>query len=305
MKIRLFLSYLLFLSFTGNAQINLQDSTVQTIGFWDKKETQSYTVTADKYKVKGGDTTDREITQYDVVMTILDSTAKSYTVEWVYKNVKTNSDDPVVKRYAVLSNDMKVVIKTDEMGSFQEVVNWKELKDFVKKTSVKLKSEFKDLPNINDITKNIESLYASREAIEASCIDEIHQYYTFHGVKYQLGQPVEARIKVPNFYGGEPFDADFVMMLDEINAEDENYILRSNQAINKKQLADATHKFLVEYAKEAGIKAPKRTDLNGLSSEIDIAARIHDSGWVIYSVQTETTKAVDLTTIEECTIEIK
>lgn len=48
-------------TFTTFGQIHLEDSTVQVIGFWDKNEKQNYAVSLEKIKIKGADTTSREM----------------------------------------------------------------------------------------------------------------------------------------------------------------------------------------------------------------------------------------------------
>ena len=133
------------------AQINSEDSTVQAIGYWDKKEQQAYAITSEKYKVKGTDTTDRELTTYEVAVTIKDSNATSYTIEWLYKKITTSNSSALVKKLSALSEGMKIVVKTDEMGSLTEVVNWVEVKNHIKKSCDLLKKEFKDVPKIDEI----------------------------------------------------------------------------------------------------------------------------------------------------------
>lgn len=80
-KIILFFSLIFCFSIDIFGQINMQDSSVQVVGYWNKNETQSYTITDEKYKVQNGDTTAREFYKFDVDITIIDSTADSYTIE--------------------------------------------------------------------------------------------------------------------------------------------------------------------------------------------------------------------------------
>lgn len=53
-----------------------------------------------------------------------------------------------------------------------------------------------------------------------------------------------------------------------------------------------------------GLPEPNRKDIKGIVNQTDLASRIHDSGWVIYSIQTKTVSAEDATNIEETVIEI-
>lgn len=90
-------------STTALGQINMADSTVQVIGYWDNKEKQTYSVTYDKYQLKAADTLSKEQINYEVEVTIIDSTAKSYTIEWFYKDFKINSDNQFTKKLASIS----------------------------------------------------------------------------------------------------------------------------------------------------------------------------------------------------------
>lgn len=291
--------------FTAQAQINLEDSTVQVIGFWDRNEKQSYSVSHEKYKVNGSDTAARELMKYDVEITIKDSTANSYTIEWFYRNYSTNSQSTLVQKMLAVSEDVKVLIKTDEFGAIREVVNWKEVRDHIRKATATMRKELKDIPNMDGIVSQVENLYSTEGVIRSHAILDAQQFYSFHAGKYKLGEVLEGQLKTANLYGPEPFDTDVTVYLDEINDEDNNYIMRSTQIVNPQQLTDATWSFLSEMAKKMGKPGPKREDLNNLSNETATASRIHGSGWVVYSIQTKTVTLDKTQTVEERIIEIK
>jgi hypothetical protein len=305
MKNRIFTIFLLVVSLTTYAQINMLDSTAQAITYWKKGEKQNYTITTEKIKLKGSDTTSKEMTTYDVEISVANVNDKYYTIEWAYKNIKTNSSDPTIQKLMNMTKNMKVIFKTNELGTFTEVVNWKEIKDYIQKTTSALKKEFKDVPEMDQVLKQIEATYSTREAIESASIKDIQQFHSFFGAKYKLGEVLNGNLKVPNIYGTEPFDCDFTVYLDEINEEDNNYILRSTQEINKEQLINATFGYLTTLAKNMKVDPPKREDLKDLGNEILTASRIHGSGWIVYSIQTVTVTSDSITNIEERIIELK
>jgi hypothetical protein len=305
MKSLLTIALVFFVLFSVTAQINMPDSTVQVIGFWDKNEKQSYTVSLEKYKVKGTDTTARELFTYEVDITVVDSTSDSYTIEWFYRNFKVNSDNKFTKSVTALSEDMKVLIKTNEYGAIEEVLNWKEVGEYIKKGTSQLKKDFKDVPRIDEIVNQVESKFITKEGIESAGIMDAQQFYTYHGAKYKLAEILEGTLKVHNLVGSEPFDSDFTVYLDEINPDDNNYIMRSTQVINNQQLTEATFQYLVNQSKVMGVKPPDRSDIPQLANETYTASRIHGSGWVIYSILTKKVNAEDVTNIEERIIEIK
>lgn len=129
------------------AQLNMDDSTAQVIGYWDKNEKQSYSITTDKLKIKEGDTLSREQLSYTVDITIVDSTADSYLIDWMYRDYKINTDNELMKKVFTLAQDLKVTIRTNELGVFQEVVNWREVRDYMLKATTLLKAEMKEIPS--------------------------------------------------------------------------------------------------------------------------------------------------------------
>jgi hypothetical protein len=204
-----------------------------------------------------------------------------------------------------ITKEMKVIFKTDELGAFVEVVNWKEIKDYIQKATASLRKDFKEIPEMDKVLKQIEATYSTKEAIESASIKDIQQFHTFHGAKYKLGEIIEGQLKVPNLFGTEPFDSDFTVYLDEINEEDNNFIMRATQEVNKEQLTNATFDYLTKMSKNMKVEPPRREDLKDLMNETLTASRIHGTGWIVYSVQTTTVASDNVTNIEERVIEIK
>lgn len=302
--------HLLFLllslvTFASSAQINMADSTAQVVTYWDKGEKQNYTVTVEKLKIKGEDTTSKEYVSYDVEITVLKAEDKSYTVEWLYKNMQSNNENPVIQKILKINNDLKVVYKTDELGIFVEVVNWKEIKDFIQEAMTILKKDYNEIPGMDKVFNQIEKTYSTREAIESVSIADIQQFHVFHGGKYKLAEQIELNMKVPNLYGDVPFDSQILVYLDEVNTDDKNFIIRSSQEINPEQLTNATFEYLTKMATTLKTTPPKRDDIKDLANQTLTASRIHDTGWVIYSVQTKTVTSEDISSVEERVIEIK
>ena len=293
------------LSSTLFGQISVKDSTVQVIGYWEKQEMQSYNISYEKFKIKSKDTISRELIKYEVDIKIIDSTETSYTVEWFYKNYSIDTKNELVRKLTSIANDISVKIKTDEFGAFIEIVNWEEVRDYLRKVTEKLKDELKDIPNYTKIIANVMSIYSTKESIEANAIKDAIQFYQFHGVKYSLGEELEGKLETSNNFGGKPFETDVRYSLDEINEIDGNSIFRSNQIINSKQLTDATYKYLKKLG-TFGDEFPQRDKFPSFTNETNTASRIHgESGWIIYSIETKEITAKGTTNIEERIIEIK
>jgi len=200
---------------------------------------------------------------------------------------------------------MTIRILTDELGAFQEVINWQEVRDYILKATAMLKKETADIPNMDDFIQQLEEMYSTKESIELGTVQEMLQFYTFHGAKYEYGEEYNVDMKVANLYGGEPFDANVTVWLDELNPDDNNFIIRMNQTVNSEQLTEATFDYLLKMSETLNFPLPKREDIPLLTNDIWTASRIHGSGWIIYSVETKETKAEGQTNIEERIIEIQ
>lgn len=286
-------------------QINLKDSTAQVIGYWGMQEKQSYDVSFEKLKIEKNDTLSRELIKYEVDISVIDSTENSYTIAWLYKNHKIETENEWIKKLNSITDNITVTIKTDEFGAFIEVVNWKEIRDYLVKITETLKNEIKEVPGYEKILSNIMNTYATKESIEANAIKDVLQFYKFHGVNYSLGEELTGKMQTANNYGGKPFDTEVWYMLDEIDGEDGNSILKSNEVIDSDQLTDATYKMLKEN-KTFGKEFPSRKEFPPVTHITDTASRIHgDSGWVLYSVETKQIKVDEIVNIEERIIEIK
>jgi hypothetical protein len=305
MKALLITGLTLMIVLPAFGQIQLSDSTVQVIGYWNKNERQSYTITQEKYKVQEGDTTAEEFLKYAVDITVVDSTAGSYTITWFYHDFELQTETPLMKKVAALAEEMTVTFLTDEFGTVEEVLDWAAIRDYIYRGTSLLKKETALIPGMDQLISQLEALYSSKESIEAAAIKEIHQYYTFHGARYKLGESIQASVKVPNLYGGDPFDAEVTLWLDEINPEENNWVMRMQQTVDTKQLTQRTLEYLTKMAEALQIPAPKGEEFPDVTHQTWTASRIHDSGWVIYSIETKEVTAEGVLQVEERIIEIR
>ncbi|MEZ5038767.1 MAG: hypothetical protein R2828_02715 [Saprospiraceae bacterium] len=301
----LLLAFSILFSLPLSGQINIQDSSVQVIGYWGKNEQQTYAFSYVKYSVTGSDTTSKTVMTYEVDVTIKDSTAHSYTIEWFYKNYAIETQDELVRKIASMGKDVSVLIKTDEFGAILEVLNWEEVRDYITNATEVIKKDIAGIPAAEAIMAQNLSTYSSKQGIESNAIKDAQQFYTFHGGKYVMGTNYTGQMQLANNYGGAPFDVDLTVNLDEINEEDGNAIIRMYQNVNAEQLTNATY----DYLKKVGIlgnQLPTRDEFPPLTNEIWTASRIHSaSGWPIYSIETREVVSEGATAIEERIIEIK
>ena len=91
---------------------------------------------------------------------------------------------------------------------------------------------------MDQIVNQVNGMFNTKKSIETIAIQEIRQFYKFHGGKYKLGEVINAQIQSPNQYGGTPFDTDLTLSLDEISQEYNDSLIRMKQKIDSEQLTD-------------------------------------------------------------------
>ena len=304
MRNKLLLLLPFFIISTISAQINPKDSTAQAVGYWSKLDTQKYKVHYNKYNIKETDTIIESKIDYDVDIKIIDSTSNSYTIDWFYHNYQITSNNEIVNKLSKVANDITVQFETDEYGAFKEVKNWKDISKYIKKTLKPLKKEFKDTPGIDKIFTNVENLYNSKQSIEANAIKDIIQFYSFHGAQYKLYEKLKGKTTVSNNFGGEPFTTNFEISLDEIDTENDNYIVRMKNSIDPDQLTSETYKYLNKMG-VISLEQLNSDKLPKLSNITYSVSRIHgNTGWIIYSLESKEVESNGVLKIEERIIEI-
>ncbi|MDR1760917.1 MAG: hypothetical protein LBR55_00560, partial [Bacteroidales bacterium] len=143
----------------------LNDSTAQVVAYWNKGDKQQYMLTHEQLVIKDADTLSRTFHKYDIDITIIDSTATSYTSNWFYHNYEVQAGNEIAKLLSTLNNDLNVQVVTNEMGVFQEIKNWKEVRDFILKGTKQLKKQLTSIPNSDKIIAQIEAMYSTKESI--------------------------------------------------------------------------------------------------------------------------------------------
>lgn len=300
------LSIILFL-FTVNmfSQINIADSTVNVVAYWDKGEKQDYTIIKTRTKIENGDTTSVESVRYEVELSVVDSTANSYTMQWIYKDVISDNKNPFVAHANKTVKGLKILYSTDEMGVYKEILNWEEINQYMQKQYDLYRDLVKSDPEMVDFVNKSQAIYANKSLLEASGFKEIKQFHNFYGGAFKLGEIVKAEVETSSPFSSEPVMADLSVLLSGIDTENSFYVMESLHSINQEQLGNMAFNAVKQIGEGLDVDLPKREDFVGLSNETYIVSSIHHWGWILYSELTTTVNVGNATNIDECSIELK
>ena len=272
---------LIFNALCFNSQINLEDSTVQAITYWEKGEAKKYSFKSEKRKINENDTIIEERTDFDVEIKVIDSSDTSYTIEWNYTNSNSNGSNNFENNVLNCTNGLKVVYLTTEMGEFIEVLNWKEVRNYIQKSTNEFKELYKNDAELLKAIVQVENTFSSKEVIEQIALKDIQLFHSFYGAQYKLNEKLTASTEVPNYLGGSPFDAELSVVLKKIDEVKLEYDLELSQKVNVDQVIDAMFGYFMNIAKTKNIDPPKREDFKNMKNEMILISRFNDFGWVI------------------------
>ncbi|MCZ8156265.1 MAG: hypothetical protein O9264_09125 [Leptospira sp.] len=300
------------LAFPLVAQISLSDSSVQTVAYWKKGETYSFSVSLDEFKVVEKDTSERTTTRYTVDIFVLDSTENTYDVRWSYRDMSTDWGErdslflSIMDRISALKGGEIVEFRTDEYGSFIEMTNWEQIRDYYQIVSDSVSSEFSAFPEVAQLMKSMFGIYNNRNAIEKGVIKDVHQFLNFHGGAYRLNEPIKGKMQYPSVISDRLLDAEMLIELDKIYPEDNDYGIYSFVEVDREQLTNETREVLVKLLPQS-----QKEDIQKLMEQVgevwdttENFSIIHGSGWPTYSKETRQTGSNQNVKFEIRTIEM-
>lgn len=229
---------------TGFGQINTSDSSVQIIPLWNLGETNTYEISYQQLTYIYEDTLSDVTITYDIDLTVIDSTDESYTVRWQNKNFNIVPFSAGLKTLYDAANITPVDVKISRLGVFEEVLNWREVKDSTNKYFRKIRRQMRRDADAHQSMLAMKSAISSKQSIESEWIPNVLQFHKFHGARYILNKEITGKVLTPNYYNeSEPFDTYVTVILENINSEFKNYTVRAFLEIDTEQLTNSTYEY--------------------------------------------------------------
>jgi hypothetical protein len=221
-------SFALIASSTLYAQNRLTDSSATCIAYWKNKEKKVYVINHAKEKQEDSKVLSRSAFTYEAHINVKDSTGEGYTIEWQNKNYSSKEDPSVAQANAIFKN-LKFIYKTDGTGTFLELINWEEVRDFyLELTRMSLpKNDTADA-----VWEKTKALFQTRKAVESSFIKDIQLFHSFFGSEYGT-RLQSAKTTLPNLLGGDPIPAVQTVQVTRLQKNSPTFTVRTTQAIDR------------------------------------------------------------------------
>jgi hypothetical protein len=287
------------LSLNASTQNTVTDSTATVIGYWKKGDKIRLSLAQTKEKYKGSELTSKGSSTSIIDVTIIDESKDSYTIKWKYTdvNVFTKEKNPSADKFSSIVKGLEIIFKTDEMGSFTELVNWKEIQNFIYKALDMLKTEYND-PSIDAAVNEVRKIYSSKESIEQVLIKEIQLYHTLYGGEYKLKENISIETQLPNVLGGEPFPAFLEIEMTSLVPSKNTCIITMTQKLDDEKTTKIILDWVEKVSKKDNLsqKIPKINITDKNEFEVELL-----TGWInkITSIRTAIAEEVkQIQTIE-------
>jgi len=225
--------FALYTTTAAYAQNRTTDTSATCIAFWKNKDTRVYQIKHTKEKYDEAKSKTVAEATYEAHVNVIDSTAKGFTIEWVYKNYSTSgAPEQTLNSLHSIMEGLKIIYKTDNMGTFTELTNWKEVSDFAISAYQKAVAAQPQNKEFAAGLNQIKAIFQSKENIEALLIKEVQLFHSPFGVEYnKAGTTIETAL--PNVTGGAPFPATITLILNELNQKQDYCKVSLNQVIDK------------------------------------------------------------------------
>lgn len=267
-----YLTLIFYLVFTLSLSSQIDSTKVSFIAYWSKGDSYNFKVKKIKKRWKNRKLTKSDSIQYIANFKVLDSTAKTYTIQWSYKNNLINTykknlnkiyqDKKVVSEIIKKYDVTKIIYKTNEYGEFLDIINWQEISDLMSKMLGELEKSIQirkpeKLKEVEKAMKPLAKIYSSKDGIEQLILYELQFFHFPFGSEYDVNVPLKYEQELPNMVGGEPFKGKAKLSIKEVNFDDLYCVLKEEVVVNPND----TKRQVIMLLKKMGLDRSKTEEI--------------------------------------------
>ncbi len=294
------------------SQINLKDSTVQVVAYWEKGDKYNFSMSSNSYEVIGKDTTWSGKSRDIISCEIIDSTDTGYLIKCVsldqsnHTQVKEMND--IWEKISKSVKNIPIILKTDIYGMFEGIANFEEYKEtlfnnieLIRGETIKIfgtdKAAEKMFNNISEIFKSDSYVYKT--------IEPFMSLLAFHGGKYGIDKEYTSETSVQSpFEAGKTLDAENIFGIYKFSPETSNTVFYNELVYNKEQLIGSMMAMMNKV-----LPPDQQITDTSQAGEIDFKiftqVTVHtDTGWPLFGYNLQRISSPDKTKVKEWEMEI-
>jgi len=181
------------------AQNHITDTTAEIVPYWKVGDSRKLQIVNTREKYFNEALVFKTKSFSDLTMTIQEEYDTTYVIDWQYKETNVSeTEEPIVKRLAEISNGFRIQYQTSETGMFQKLLNYAEMEKFYAKGMEKMYQQY-GVDSTNDmLLKVLESVFVRKEIIDGTFTKEIKLFHMPFGAEYNLNKINEEIITLPH-----------------------------------------------------------------------------------------------------------
>lgn len=184
-----------------------QDSTINVIAWFNKRDTVTYRITESSWKLNGTDTVLTASYSMIARINVVDSTAKGYKMNYTFLDFPTDTlpdaasaidrfQNQIIQKLARKIVSTTVHFETDEYGCITKYNNLGQIKKQAKSLFKEALNEFSKFPEIQELkeigfdikeyTQNVDT-----DKLVDGYLEELNMLFMYHGLSMQPGENTE------------------------------------------------------------------------------------------------------------------
>ena len=292
MRILFYLSQFIFIYFVavvpGYGRDRGDDLRMHICGNWEMNETRTYSIKESCKKFSGDQKLCEETTEYDAVISVDSIVADGYVFSWKFKNIKVLAPNLVLQKMGEVCDGLEILYKTDNDGTFIEILNYKEIYDCICKSLCMLAKNYAKTPAVEAVLEQLRACFSTREAMEDTFLNEIKLFHSLHGENISSSTSKEYKKRVPNLFGGTPFPGICSIELEDFDNTSKICKVAVNHFIDEEQAQNNIYRYLKKLSRRMAHALPSKEDIPQIqindSSSISINLL---SGWLVAATNNE------------------
>jgi hypothetical protein len=200
------------------AQNHITDTTAEIVPYWKKGESKLLDIVNTREKYFNNALVYKTNSVSEVLMTVLEETDSVYKIEWHYIETSVSeSEEPIVKRLAEISNGFKIVYQTSETGMFQKLLNYPEIEKHYAKGMENLMQQYGNDTVNQQLLNLLESVFYKKNNVDATFTKEIKLFHFPFGAEYNINKINEEIVPLPHPFVNDTIQEIIRIKLTEIN----------------------------------------------------------------------------------------
>ena len=293
---------LFFIGYFSQAQYLKNENLTNVIAYWKKGDVLEYEQLEKEFKIKGNDTIVTKNKKFDIKFNVVDQDSTSYIIHW--ESTPDLSGLPADFQKSITSKLGNSIFKfkTDEYGSFQELLNLDEILNYSKKTFELALDLIPDKNTKKQFKDASELVLGNEDVVTQLIVSKLNTFLFFYGNSLDNTKPNEIEYESVNPITKNKLIYKQSIEVESYDEKEEMYNLYSEIYPKESNLVGEIKSTLETIISKEVKEMDQIQDFGYISKIFQVT---HDSGVIVYQLKRDFIHADDQEVIKELEFSLK